>query len=66
MLKEVFLTLTLGKCPLKICVFVANILRLDILCAYDVSVDLVHHMLHLAEEEYCYGAPGQGPGLPAW
>jgi hypothetical protein len=46
-LKEVFLTLTLGRCPLKIYVIVASItnkfiLVLDILCAYDASVDVGH------------------------
>jgi hypothetical protein len=44
-LKEDFLTLTLGQRPLKICVFVTNIvnefiLGLDILHANDASVDL--------------------------
>jgi hypothetical protein len=38
-LKEVFLTLTLWRRPPKMWVFVANILGLDILCTYDVSVD---------------------------
>jgi hypothetical protein len=51
-LKEVFLTLTLGRCPLKIWVFVASItiLGLDILCAYDTSMDLGHQMLRPAVE----------------
>jgi hypothetical protein len=55
-LKEVFLTLTLGRRPLKIWVFVANItneliLGLDILRAYDASVDLGRQTLRLAGEE---------------
>jgi hypothetical protein len=41
-LNEVFLTLALGRCPLKIWEFIANTtneftLGLDILCTYDVS-----------------------------
>jgi hypothetical protein len=53
-LKEVFLTLTLGRRPLKILVFVANItnefiLGLDVLRAYDASVDIGCQTLHLAE-----------------
>jgi hypothetical protein len=55
-LKEVFLTMTLGRRPLKILVFVTNItnefiLGLDILHTYDASVGLGHQTLHLAEEE---------------
>jgi hypothetical protein len=55
-LKEVFLTLSLGRRPLKIWVFVANItndfiLGLDILRAYDASVDIGRQTLRLAEEE---------------
>jgi hypothetical protein len=65
-LKKVFLTLTLGQHPLKIWVFVANIPGLDICAHMMLSVDLGHHMLRLAEEEYRYGALGQSPGLPAW
>jgi hypothetical protein len=54
-LKEVFLTLTLGQRPLKIWIFITNItnefiLGLDILHAYDTSVDLGLQTLHLAEE----------------
>jgi hypothetical protein len=71
-LKEVFLTLnltltlTLGQRPLKILVFVASItnefiLGLDILCAYDASVDLGHQTLSLAEEEVSLWSPGAGP-----
>jgi hypothetical protein len=52
-IKEVFLTLTLGQHPLKICVFIANItkgfiLGLDILCAHNAPVDLRHQMLGIA------------------
>jgi hypothetical protein len=44
-LKEIFQTLTMGRRPLKICVFVADItneliLGLDIRCAYDASVNI--------------------------
>lgn len=54
-LKEVFLTLYLGRGPLKILVF-TNItnkftLGLDILHTYDISVALGHQTLCLAEEE---------------
>jgi hypothetical protein len=53
-LKEVFLTLNLRWHPLKLWVFVTNItkeftLGLNILHAYDASVDLGHQVLHLAE-----------------
>jgi hypothetical protein len=56
LLKEVFLTLVLGRCPFKTWVFVTSItnefiLGLDILCAYDASVDIGRQTLHLAEEE---------------
>jgi hypothetical protein len=66
-LMEVFLTLTLGQWPLKIWVSVANITNkfifgLDILCAYDASVDLGHQIPHLAEEEVLL----RSPGCPAW
>jgi hypothetical protein len=64
--KEVFLTLTLGRRPLKIWDFVADItneliLGLDILCAYDASVDIGCQTLHLAEEEVLLWSPGAGP-----
>jgi hypothetical protein len=54
-LKENFLTLTLGRRPRKIRVFVADItneliLGLDILRACDASVDSWRQMLRLAEE----------------
>jgi hypothetical protein len=61
--KEVFLTLTLGRHSLKIWVFVSNefILGLDILHAYDASVDLGRQMLRLAEEEVSLWSPGVEP-----
>jgi hypothetical protein len=53
-LKEVFLTLILGRRPLKIWVFVADItefiLGLDIMHAYDASVDIGGQALRLAVE----------------
>jgi hypothetical protein len=65
-LEEVFLTLTLGRRPFKIRVFVANItnefiLELDILRAYDASVDSGRQTLCLTEEEVSLWSPG----LPA-
>jgi hypothetical protein len=65
-LKEIFLTMNLGQYPLKMWVFVANItndfiLGLDILRAYDTSVDLERQMLHLAEEEVTLWSPSVGP-----
>jgi hypothetical protein len=64
-LKEVFLTLTLGRRPLKIWVFFANItefiLGLDILRAYDASVDIGRQTLLLAEEEIPLWSPGVEP-----
>jgi hypothetical protein len=61
-LKEVFVTLTLGRHPLKIWVFVADItneliLGLDILRAYGASVDLRHQTLCLEEEEVSLWSP---------
>jgi hypothetical protein len=55
-LKEVLSILTLGRRPLTMWVFVPNItdeliLGLDILCAYDASVDIGCQTLQLAEEE---------------
>jgi hypothetical protein len=55
-LKEVSLALTCGRHVLKIWVFITSItnkfiLELDILHAYDASMDLGHQILHLAEEE---------------
>jgi hypothetical protein len=65
-LKEVFLTLTLGRRQPKSWVFVADItnefiLGLDILRAYDGSVDLGRQTLRLAEEEVSLWTPGAGP-----
>jgi hypothetical protein len=65
-LKEVFLTLTLGQRPLKIRVSVAGItnelvLGLDILRAYDASVDLGPQTMRLAEEELLLWSTGAGP-----
>jgi hypothetical protein len=65
-LKEVFLTLTLGRRPLKIWVFVADIsnefiLGLGILRAYDASMDIGRQTLRLAEEEVSLWSPGAGP-----
>jgi hypothetical protein len=65
-LKEVFVTLTLGWSPMKIWVFIANIanefiLGLDMLHAYDASVDLERQTLRLAEEEVSLWSPGAGP-----
>jgi hypothetical protein len=61
---NVFLTLTLGRRPLKILVFVADItefiLGLDILRAYDASVDIGRQTLCLAEEEVSLWSPGAG------
>jgi hypothetical protein len=64
--KEVFLTLTLGQRSLKIWVFVADItnefiLGLDILRAYNASVDIGRQTLRLAEEEVSLWSPGEGP-----
>jgi hypothetical protein len=64
-LKEVFLTLTLGRRPLKMWGFVADItefiLGLDILRAYDPSVDIGLQTLRLADEEVSLWSPGAGP-----
>lgn len=65
--KDVFLTLTLVQHPLKICVSVANItneliLQLDILPAYDASVDLGGKM-RPSEKRYHYEAPGRSPAF---
>jgi hypothetical protein len=54
-LKEVFLTQTLGRCPLKIWVFVTDItnefiLGLDILRTHDAFIDIERQTLHLAED----------------
>jgi hypothetical protein len=65
-LKEVLLTLMLGRRPLKMWVFVANItdeliLGLDILRAYDASVETGRQTLRLADEEVSFWSPGAGP-----
>jgi hypothetical protein len=65
-LKEVFQTLILGWRPQKSWVFIASItnefiLGLDILHAYDESVDLWCQTLHFAEEEVLLWIPGAGP-----
>jgi hypothetical protein len=65
-LKEVLPTLTLGLRPLKMWVFVANIINelilgLDILRAYDASVDIGRQTLRLADEEVSLWSPGAGP-----
>jgi hypothetical protein len=63
-LKVVFLTVTLGQRPLKIWVFITDItefiLGLDILRAYDASVDIGRQRLRLAEEEVSLWSPGVG------
>jgi hypothetical protein len=64
-LKE-FFSLTVGRRPLKICVFVANItnnliLGLDILRPYDASVDIGREMLRMAEEVISLWSPGAVP-----
>jgi hypothetical protein len=61
-----FLTLTLRRRPLKIWVFVANITNefifgLDILHAYNASVDIGRQTLRLAEDEVSLWSPGAGP-----
>jgi hypothetical protein len=63
---KVFLTLTLGRRPLKTWVLVADIsneliLGLDILRAYDTSVDIGRQTLRLAGEEVSLWCPGVGP-----
>jgi hypothetical protein len=65
-LKEAFLTPILGRRPLKIWVFVADItneliLGLDVLSTYDASVDIGRQTLRLAEEEVSLWSPGAGP-----
>jgi hypothetical protein len=65
-LKEAFVTLTLGRRPLEVRVFVAAItdeliLGLDILRAYDASVDLGRQMLRPGEEEVSLWSPHLEP-----
>ena len=62
-LKEALVELTLGRRALRIWVFVADvtdefILGLDILRAYDASVDLGRHLLRLGGEEVTLWGPG--------
>jgi hypothetical protein len=59
-------TLTLGRRPLQIWIFVADItdeliLGLDILRAYDASVDLGRQMLRFGEEEVSLWNPQTEP-----
>ena len=56
MLKEGLVELTLGRQALRIWAFVAEvtdefILGLDVLLAYDTSVDLGRHLLRLGQED---------------
>jgi hypothetical protein len=65
-LKETFVTLILGWRPLEIWVFVADttdelILGIDILRAYDASVDIARQMLRLGEEEVSLWSPRMEP-----
>jgi hypothetical protein len=65
-LKEVLLNLTTGRRPLRMWVFVADITDepisgLDLLRAYDASVDKECQTLRLAEEEVSLWSPGEGP-----
>jgi hypothetical protein len=64
--KKVLLPLNLGRCQLKMWVFVANItdeliLGLDKLSAYEASVDTGRQKLRLAEEEISLCSLGAGP-----
>ena len=65
-LKEALFELTLGRRALRIWVFVAEvtdevILGLDVLRAYDASVDLGRHLLRLGREEVTLWRPGTQP-----
>jgi hypothetical protein len=65
-LKEILPTLTFGRRPLSMWVFVANItdeliLGLDILRAYDASVDIGRQTLRLADEEVSLKSSRAGP-----
>ena len=56
MLKEAFVDLTLVRRALRTWVFIAEItdgliLGLDVLLAYDASVDLERHLLRLGRQE---------------
>jgi predicted aspartyl protease len=62
-LKEALVELTLGQRALRIWVFVAEvtdefILGLDVLRAYDASLDLGRHLLRLGQEEVTLWRPG--------
>ena len=66
MLREALVELTLGQRALSIWVFVAEvtdefILGLDVLRAYDASVDLGRHLLRLGQEEVTLWRPGAQP-----
>ena len=61
--KEVFVELTLGRRAMRIWAFVAEvteefILELDVLRAYDTSVDLGRHLLRLGQEDVTLRRPG--------
>ena len=63
MLNEALVKLTLGLPALRIWVFVVEvtdefILGLDVLRAYNASVDLGHHLLQLGQEEVTLWRPG--------
>jgi hypothetical protein len=61
--KEVFVELTLGRRAMRIWAFVAEvteefILELDVLRAYDTSVDLGRNLLRLGQEDVTPRRPG--------
>jgi hypothetical protein len=65
-LKEAFVTVILGRRPLKIWISIADItneliLGLDVLRPYDASVDIGRQTLRLAEEEVSLWSPGARP-----
>jgi hypothetical protein len=65
-LKEALVELTLGLRTLRIWVFVAEItdefiLGLDVLRAYNASVDVGRHLLRLGQEEITLWRPGAQP-----
>jgi hypothetical protein len=65
-LKEALVELTLGRRTLRIWVFIAEItdefiLGLDVLRAYNVSVDVGCHLLRLGQEEVTLWRPGAQP-----
>jgi hypothetical protein len=66
LLRETLVELTLGQRALRIWVFVAEvtdefILGLDVLRAYDASVDLGRHLLRLGQGEVTLWRPGAQP-----